>query len=142
MSNLPSIILPTSILPKHEIEERMRDVHTILLADNDAITAYVYAKQFEAAAAVLVKSLQGPAELAFNGQIKIGAAKVEMVGGKPKQVITYPDDVKAAIRDQENSIAISLALIEQLKAQALEDGKATVSAEEYTRTGLKVTFDK
>jgi hypothetical protein len=139
------LVTPDAILGKGAIAKQANAHAEWLLESNDAVHAYVMAKQYEQAAEVLVKMLKPKAELAWSGaeSMKIGAAKVEFVNARPKDVYEFDESTQTQLNDCEEMIAVQAARIDTIKKQAIEQGRAKLVDQVATgRGGIKITFDK
>ena len=141
MSNLPDIIVPQQIVSKAQHDTLAMEIENRILESNGAVHGYVFVKQLEQVVKVLVTRMNAYAKAAYTGPNKIGAARIEMTGGKPRDVVVYAPEVLEVIRQEEEIIAGSQARIELLKAHAVQDGKFT-TIQETSPEVLKVTFDK
>lgn len=144
-NNLPVVAytLPISIIPKSGVEDMVSDVVASILESTDAMSAYVLAKQFELAGKTMVAMLRQRADIAYNGDVKIGAASVTWKKVRPEPVWKFDDDTQSKINQNNEIIAGLMAQNEELSKQSIEQGLAKkVSEIPSNRGGLTVTFDK
>ena len=140
------LMLPLNVMTKTQVADFAHNKAQEIMETRNAVEAYVLAKQLEALAAELVKGIKPQAEIAYSRLFdarggRIGAAKIECVKGKPKEVWTFAPDIQIELGLIEQTIAAEEARAEAIKKTAIEMGKATKTEEPTNRGGIKITFD-